>query len=142
MFECPKMGNRNNIQYGLYQQMVYPYIPSLFFVGIPIHIVPVLIAHFQCQWISCILTDLHYSQNDCLYHSQYLPNQYEMNQWIQTNHQNTGKRQQHLLADNQFSYILDICKLSKQSISVNLEKLKNLWFNRDKPRSYIIKSRL
>eukprot|EP00483_Globobulimina_turgida_P003242 UN03247 len=127
---------------GLYQQMVYPRIPSLFFTGLSLVIVPALVVHFQCLWIANILSDLKYS-NDANkgFVSQYLPTKYEMIKWMKINKQMSGKKEQFVLGDKQFDYVEKICLLAKEQIPSNLEKLEKMYLNKQKPMPYI-KSKL
>ena len=126
---------------GLYQQMIYPYIPSLFFIGANLQIVPALVAHYQCQWIANILSDLRYDDDDQCFKSEYLLERSEMIEWIMRNKQNTGKKDQFVLGERQFDYVKELCLLAKERIPDNLEKLKSMYLNKSKPILYF-KSKL
>ena len=107
-FECT--GQSVN---GLFEHMIYPFLPTIFFPGINHGVVPFLHAYYQSKWIAKILTDLKYDikgNKDIIWSSKYLSsNKEEMIEWMNKRNQFSGLRQQHFLP-NQTPYFEYICQ--------------------------------
>eukprot|EP01083_Nonionella_stella_P045105 121263_1 len=125
---------------GLFQQTIYPHIPSLFFVCLSLQVVPALVAHVQCQWIAKILSDLRCQKNENgLYEftSAFLPSKHNMMEWIKMNKMDSGRKEQMRLGVKQFRYMKEVCLLSKEdvpwNITVDLNALEHMYANKKKP---------
>ena len=89
---------------GLYQHVVFPSLPSIFFPGINHGVYPFVLAFYQSRWIAKIISDLKYIRNEksrkMVWRSKYIPEYEAMVKWMRKHGQFRGDRKQHLLTNH------------------------------------------